>query len=143
LRFETVPGGAHDELLMATPEGADVRVNGLLVPRLCTLRDGDIVRACDGSLLHATHYEACEPMVPAGALLDRTCVTCRAPLTGDTRVRVCSCGEPRHDEGDDVPADERRDCWLLGACPSCGATPRSEPGFTWWPEGIARPSEEA
>lgn len=139
VRFERHPNGAHAGVVVYT-EGARVRINGLRVPRLSVVQVGDSIRIGDGQLYHLTTYEDNAPVVPSGVLLDRACATCKAPLAEDTRVRICRCGEPRHAEGEEVAADERRDCWQLGACPSCGAPPREEPGYVFWPEGLTAPS---
>jgi hypothetical protein len=128
VRFDGLPG-----LLMSTPEGARVRVNGRRAPRVALLGVGDQVQH-DGCVLHLTRFRKPRIGAPPAELVGTACPTCRTPVLEDARVVVHDCGAPIHLEDESTPEERRFECALVGSCPRCEQPVDLEAGYAWLPE---------
>jgi len=133
LYFEPLTVDRRPALLMLTPKGVEVRVNGRPSPRVSVLAVGDQLQLGD-AVLHLTRYR--EPAVgpPSPELLGRRCEVCRVPFDEHTRVYIHDCGQPLHLEPESKPAEDRLECALLGDCPNCREPISMESGFSYLPE---------
>jgi hypothetical protein len=134
--FEAVAVGHQPYLLMLSPGGQRLRVNGQRAPRVALLSVRDQVQLPDGGVLHVTRYT--QPAIgrPGAEHVGKECPVCRDRFAPETIVYVCpSCGSAAHCEGDEKPAEERLECIRLSSeCPTCGAPVVMTQGYTYLPE---------
>jgi len=135
--FEPARTASGERLLMITPPGSPIRLNGLSAPLIAPLSIGDQVDLGPSNVVHVSRIQRTEPVGVPEDLVGKPCSLCLAELASDTRVVVCDgCGSARHMEADDVAADERLECASLGsACPECGTELPTSDGYAYWPEG--------
>jgi hypothetical protein len=133
LQFEPLSVDKRPVLLMLTPPGVEVRVNGQPSPRVAVLTVGDQVQIED-TTLHLTRYRKFEVGPPSPELLGRPCGICRVQFDEHTRVYVHDCGEPMHLEPESKPVEKRLECALLPVCLNCEQPISMQSGFTYLPE---------
>jgi hypothetical protein len=133
LQFESLTVDRRPALLMLTPPGVEIRVNGRPSPRVAALSVCDQVQIGD-AVLHLTRYREFAVGPPSPELLGRRCEVCRVPFDEHTRVYIHDCGQPLHLEPESKPAEDRLECALLGDCPNCREPISMESGFSYLPE---------
>ena len=133
LQFEPLTVDRRPALLMLTPHGVELRVNGSPPPRVAVLTVGDQVQI-EGAVLHLTRFREFAVGPPSPALLGRRCEVCRVPFDENTRVYIHDCGQPLHLEPESKPAEDRLECALLGECPNCQEPISMESGYSYLPE---------
>jgi hypothetical protein len=135
LCFEPVSAGGRDLLLMAGGDAAGTRVNGLPAPPLATLGIRDEIRVGRERILHLSALRSPHIGPPASDRVGEECPVCRVEFREDTVVYTCSCGQPLHLEGEEVPEDDRLQCALTArACVVCRRFVRLEGGYEYVPE---------
>jgi hypothetical protein len=133
--FEAVEVGGRARLLLVTPPGLRVRLNGQAVPLVVLLKVGDQLQLDARAILHVTEYRGAGAIRPGIELIGSPCGVCRLPLVAETQVYICGgCGLPLHLESAPKPEAERLECALFGDCPSCGAEVKTSSGHVWLPE---------
>jgi hypothetical protein len=127
-------GGRTPQLLLLSPPGARVRVNGQPAPRVALLNVKDQVQLGGGPTLHVTAYHAARVgPTPEGAL-GQECPVCRVPLAATT-VYVCpGCGAALHCEGEEKGPDRLECARLSSECPACRAPVVMREGWAYLPE---------
>jgi hypothetical protein len=133
LHFESLSIEKRAALLMLTPPGVGVRVNGRPSPIVAVLNVGDQLQV-GGTVLHLTRYNEFAVGPPSPELLGRRCGVCRVPFDEQTRVYLHECGEALHLEPASKPAEERLECALLGNCPNCGGKISTASDYSFLPE---------
>jgi hypothetical protein len=127
-------GGRQPQLLLLSPAGARVRINGQPAPRVALLSIKDQVQLDGGPVLHVTAYHAARVGPTPDDQLGQECPVCRAPLAATT-VYVCpGCRTALHCEGEDK-GPERLECArLTSECPTCRAPVVMQEGWAYLPE---------
>ncbi len=127
-------GGRTPQLLLLSPAGARVRVNGQPAPRVALLGVKDQVQIGGGPALHVTAYHAARVGPTPEGLLGKECPVCRVPLAGTT-VYVCpGCGAALHCEGEEKGPDRLECARLSSECPACRAPVVMQEGWAYLPE---------
>jgi hypothetical protein len=127
-------GGREPRLLLLSPPGARVRVNGQAAPRVALLAVKDQVQVGGGPLLHVTAYRAARVRPTPPDRLGKECPVCRAPLAVTT-VYVCpGCGTAMHCEGEEEGPDRLECARLSSECPTCRAPVVLRAGWAYLPE---------
>jgi hypothetical protein len=121
-------------LLLLSPAGARVRVNGQPAPRAALLGIKDQVQLGGGPLLHVTAYHAARVGPTPDDRLGQECPVCRAALAATT-VYVCpGCRTALHCEGEDKGPDRLECARLTSECPTCRAPVVMQEGWAYLPE---------
>ncbi len=133
--FESVQAVSRRELLMMTPPGSSIRLNGLPAPIAAPLALADEIALDAGLTLHVSRFHRATAMAPPPSLVGKICSVCMVPFSTETRVLLCAhCGESLHLEGEEIPSDRRLECARLGACPTCHNDLPEEDGLVYWPK---------
>lgn len=116
-------------------------VNGVPIVHLAVLTSGDSLVPAPGSLCHVTERVRSYVGPPTDDLLGKKCPFCLLALTSATRIRVCKCGTPYHDETveshPDMPEEDRLRCFeKVRACLSCGRAVTVEEYLVWDPRSL-------
>ncbi len=109
-------------LLVVSPEGTALRVNGRIAPSCFLLKERDTLALAANSTCHLALFN--QPRIgPAGTEFSgRACVICLGALEATARCYVCGCGAVLHH---DAPASsagsaERLQCSRVASeCPNC------------------------
>ena len=121
-------------LLLLSPPGRRVRVNGCLAPRVIFLAEKDFVQFSPDTAVHVTVYNRPHLGPPAPAMLGQECQLCRVPFSPEATCYLCACGTALHREKGD---DELQCAKTRSDCPSCGRPIVLQEGFTYIPESHA------
>jgi hypothetical protein len=138
--LEPIELGDAPALLLVSPRGQRVRINGLAAPPVAVLGVRDELQVDDGPVIHVTEYRRPRIETPTGRLLAAKCGLCRVALTKTTTVLIHKCGVALHLETASIesttePEGERLTCATeAGDCPSCAKPVDLEEGYTWLPE---------
>ena len=123
-------------LLLNYQPGIRVTINGLVPPLLSVLKAGDVLRV-GGHALHVSLLNRPYSGRPSANHLTTKCGYCRVLVqdSENMRVYVCpNCRLPTHDQGEEVPAEERLQCVNLAShCGHCQAEIVRTEGFTYVP----------
>ncbi len=137
--FAAASSALGESLVLVTPPGSGVRVNGLPTPVITPLALGDQLSLGPGSVYHVSRrFQTTAIPTPPG-FVGEQCPLCLAEFAAETRVVVCpACGTPRHLEGEEVPeTSERLVCAELGSCPVCDTPPpTTAAGLAFVPDGF-------
>lgn len=134
LTFESLTVDGRAALLMQSPPGLRVRVNGSPAGRLRVLNAGDELQL-DAAVLHLVEYDPFFAGPPADEYIGRPCGLCRTPIIVGTRIYVHGCGTPLHIEDESTPADQRLECALVtDTCPVCERNISLQTGYRDFPE---------
>ena len=126
--------GRQPQLLLLSPPGARVRVNGQPAPRVALLSIKEQVQLGSGPALHVTAYHAARVRPTPDDRLGQECPVCRAPLAATT-VYVCpDCRTALHCEAEDKGPDRLECARLTSECPTCLAPVVMQEGWAYLPE---------
>jgi hypothetical protein len=116
-------------LLLRQPDGADIHVNGLPIPRLAVVKARDVVTWPRAGTFYVTVYSHPDVGLPgAGEVGRRLCPVCRVAFQADSRIYRCPCGAAFHCEDE---REEGLECATLRRATgcACGRAIALEPGY--------------
>jgi len=120
---------ADPRLLLVSPPGATLRVNGAPAPRLTLLSEGDRFHFDAGPLISVSvFYRPQLGPVPSN-LVGTPCAVCSLALAAGDRCLVCSCSTPMHAAEDESQPGALACVKMVSLCPHCQSPVRLVPGY--------------
>jgi hypothetical protein len=113
--------GHRPVLVVVSPQGDRVRVNGQIAPRVTIVAETDEMQL-DGAetVLYATCYRRSTIGPPPAESIGEICPICRTPFVQATTVYVCpGCGQALHLEGPERGAERLECARMTSTCPTC------------------------
>ena len=108
-------------LVVVSPQGDRVRVNGQIAPRVTIVAEKDQMQL-DGAetVLYATCYRRSTVGAPPKESVGEICPICRTAFLETTTVYLCpDCGQALHLEGPERGADQLECALMTSTCPTC------------------------
>ena len=123
-------------VLMLTPPGRSVRVNGLPAPRAAVLHVADLIEWGGSTVLHLSLHRRPHLGPPRPEDVGNECLVCRARITEQTVVLVCvHCSLALHCETTPTTGDSPLECARLSSeCPRCRQELVIKEGYAYVPE---------
>jgi hypothetical protein len=131
--LEPVAYDRQFHVLMLTPPGQSVRVNGLPAPRATVLHVTDLIEWDGSTVLHLSLHHQPHLGTPRPEDVGSECLVCRARITEQTVVLVCvHCGLPLHCE---TTGNSPLECARVSSeCPRCRQELVMKEGYAYVPE---------
>jgi hypothetical protein len=134
--LETIWESRPPQLLVLTPQGRSLMINGGPGPPVALLREKDEVafESFSEYVAHVTLFNRTQIGSTPDHAIGKKCPICRTSFDNGTTVYLCAgCGEPLHCEGEEQGQD-RLDCArICSKCPICTTPIVTQPGYTYMP----------
>ena len=138
IALEPVASGRRLELILLNPCGLSGRVNGVFLPPVSLLEEGDQFQLSIGCVFHISLFRRPRVEKASGSQVGKICPICRVVIEEGVVTYVCpSCEARMHCEDEEKAEQDRLECArMTSTCPVCSAAVVFEQGFSFYPEPL-------